>query len=256
MASNLMQSKHTEKRHGWTFQWERLALASGILFVAVQIATVAFNVVFFLTTHPPMDASPQETARGFAEHATMVEIGTYLYVLQVPFLLVFLGGLFGVLRRAEGGSGALAISVLGAGIAMVVIASMGALISSLTPIIGQLGGDGATVKAIDAMTPLALALSAFPRAVLLGATSVVVLESGIAPRWIGWAGLVLGLISLVSTGTLVAPELFPFLALGTLLFVVWVAALTVALLRSTRTESWMTTRVDDASRAYGQPNEI
>jgi hypothetical protein len=146
--------------------------------------------------------------------------------------------------------------VLGAGIAMVVIASMGALISSLTPIIGQLGGDGATVKAIDAMTPLALALSAFPRAVLLGATSVVVLESGIAPRWIGWAGLVLGLISLVSTGTLVAPELFPFLALGTLLFVVWVAALTVALLRSTRTESWMTTRVDDASRAYGQPNEI
>jgi hypothetical protein len=216
MASNLMQSKHTEKRHGWTFQWERLALASGILFVAVQIATVAFNVVFFLTTHPPMDASPQETARGFAEHATMVEIGTYLYVLQVPFLLVFLGGLFGVLRRAEGGSGALAISVLGAGIAMVVIASTGALISSLTPIIGQLGGEGATVKAIDAMTPLALALSAFPRAVLLGATSIVILESRIAPRWIGWAGLVLVLISLVSTGTLVAPELFPLVALGTL----------------------------------------
>ncbi len=256
MTSDLTRSKQTEKLLGRPFRWERLALASGILFVAVQIATVAFNVAFFLTTHPPMDASPQETARGFAEHATMVEIGTYLYVLHLPFLLVFLGGLVGVLRRAEGDSGALAISVLGAGIAMVVIASMGALISSLTPTIGQLGGDGATVKAIDAMTPLALALSAFPRAVLLGAASVVVLESGIAPRWIGWAGLVLGFVSLVSTGTLVAPELFPFLALGTLLFVVWVLALTVALLRSTRTESWMTPRVDDASRAYGQPNEI
>jgi hypothetical protein len=95
-----------------------------------------------------------------------------------------------------------------------------------------LGGEEATVKAIDAMTPLALALSAFPRAVLLGATSIVILESGIAVRWIGWAGLVLGLISLVSTGTLVAPELFRFLALGTLLFVVWVLALSVALLRS------------------------
>jgi hypothetical protein len=64
------------------------------------------------------------------------------------------------------------------------------------------------------------------------------------------------LISLVSTGTLVAPELFPFLALGTLLFVVWVLALTVTLLRSTRTECRMTTLIDDASRANGQPNEV
>ncbi len=256
MTSSLIRSERTEKELGRPLRWERLALASGLLFVVVQIATVAFNVAFFLTRHPPMDASPQETARGFAEHATMVEIGTYLYVLHLPFLLLFLGGLFGVLRRAEGGSGVLSVSALGAGIAMAVIASMGAVVSSLTPTIGQLGGDAATVKAIDAMTPLALALSAFPRAVLLVATSAVLLEGRIAPRWIGWTGLALSLISLVSTGTLVAPELFPFLALGTLLFVVWVLALTVALLRITRTESWMTPRVDDAGRAYGQPSEI
>ncbi len=237
MTSKFMRSEQTEKGRRQPFRWERLALASGILFAAVQIATVAFNVVFFLTTHPPMDASPQATARGFAQQETMVEIGTYLYVLQVPFWLLFLGGLFGVLRRVEGGSGALSVSVLGAGVAMVVIASMGALISALTPTIGQLGGDAATVKAIDGMTPLALALSAFPRAVLLGGTSVILLESRLAPRWIGWAGLALGLISLLSTGTLVAPVLFPFLAIGTVLFVVWVLTLSVALLRSTRTES-------------------
>jgi Domain of unknown function (DUF4386) len=256
MTSSLIRSERTEKEPGRPLRWERLALASGLLFVAIQIATVAFNVAFFLTTHPSMDASPEEAARGFAEHATMVAIGTYLYVLQMPFLLIFLGGLFGVLRRVEGGSGALSVSVLGAGVAMVVIASMGALISALTPTIGQLGGDAATVKAIDGMTPLALALSAFPRAVLLVATSAVLLEGRIAPRWIGWTGLALGLISLVSTGTLVAPELFPFLALGTLLFVVWVAALTVALLRSTRTESRVAPRVDDISRISSEPNAM
>lgn len=252
MTSSLIRSRETEKGLGGPFRWERPALVSGILFVAVQLATVAFNVAFFLTTHPPMDASPQETARGFAEHASMVEICTYLYVLQLPFLLLF----FGVLRRAEGGSGALSVSVIGAGVAMVVIVSMGALISALTPTIGQLGGDPATVKAVDGMTPLALALSAFPRAVLLGATSVVLLESRIAPRWIGWTGLVLGLISLLSTGTLLTPALFPLLAIGTLLFVVWVAALTIALLRSTRTESLLVPRVDDASRVSGEPDEI
>ncbi len=122
--------------------------------------------------------------------------------------------------------------MLGAGIAMIVIASMGALISAITPTIAQLGGDGATVKAIDGMTPLALALSAFPRAVLLSATSVVLMENRLAPRWIGWTGLALGLINLISTGTVVAPALFPFAAIGTLLFVFWIAALVVALLRS------------------------
>jgi hypothetical protein len=256
MTSSMIRSERTEKELGQPLRWERLALASGLLFVVVQIATVAFNVTFFLTRHPPMDASPQETARGFAEHATMVEIGTYLYVLHMPFLLLFLGGLFGMLRRAEGGSGVLSVSALGAGIAMAVIAPMGALISALTPTIGQLGGDAATVKAIDAMTPLALALSAFPRAVLLGATSAVLLEGRVAPRWIGWTGLALGLISLISTGTLVAPALFFLLAIGTLLFVVWVAALTVALLRSTRTESRVAPRVDRAGRISGAPGEM
>jgi hypothetical protein len=106
------------------------------------------------------------------------------------------------------------------------------------------------------MTPLALALSAFPRAVLLVATSAVLLEGRIAPRWIGSTGLALGLISLISTGTLVAPALFPFLALGTLLFVVWIAALTVALLRSTRREIRVAPRVDDISRISSEPNAM
>jgi hypothetical protein len=256
MTSSLTRSRRIEIGLGGPFRWEQVALASVILFVAAQIATLVFNVAFFLTTHPPMDASPAEAARGFARAETMVEIGTYLYVLQLPFLLLFLGELFGVLRRAEGGSGALSISALGAGIAMVVIASMGAPISALTPTIGQLGGDGAAVKAIDAITPLALALSAFPRAVLLGATSVVLLEGRIAPRWIGWTGLALGLTSLVSTGTLVAPMLFPLLAFGTLLFVVWVATLTIVLLRSPRTVGRVAPPVDDASRVPGELDEM
>lgn len=159
-----------------------------------------------------------------------------------------------MLRRAEGGSGALSISALGAGIAMVVIASMGALISALTPTIGQLGGDGVTVKAIDAITPLAL--SAFPRAVLLGATSVVLLEGRIAPRWIGWTGLALGLTSLVSTGTLFAPTLIPLLTIGTLLFVVWVATLTIVLLQSPRTVGQVAPPADDVSRVPGEPDEM
>lgn len=245
MTTSTVRSELAQKGAAQTSRWERLALASGLLFVVVQIAMIAFTGVFFATSHPPMDASPAEAARGFAQAETMVALGTYLYVLQLPFWLLFLGGLFSVLSRAEGGTQALAVSVLGAGVAMGVIGSMGALISAITPTIGALGGDGATVKAIDGMTPLALALSALPRAVLLGATSVMVLEYRIAPRWIGWTGLVLGLVSLVSTGTLLTPAFFPFLALGTLFFVLWIAALAVALLQNIPAESQAARTVPD-----------
>jgi hypothetical protein len=210
---------------------ERLALGSGLLFAAVQIAATAFMIYFFSTTHPPVDASPAEAARGFADAAAMVAAGSYLYVLQVPFWLVFLGGLAAVLRRAEGRDGPLTPAVLGAGITIAVTVSLGSLVSATTPTIGLLGGDGAVVKALDGLTPLALALSGFPRAVLLGAVAVLLLRSQIAPRWIGWTGAALVLVSLASTGTLVTPALFPVTALGALLFVAWVAALSVALVR-------------------------
>jgi hypothetical protein len=99
MTSSLIRSERTERG------LERPALASGIRFVAVQIATLAFTAVFFATTHPPMDASPQEAARGFAQAQAMVEIGTFPYVLQILFLLVFLGGLFSVLDGDVGSPG-------------------------------------------------------------------------------------------------------------------------------------------------------
>ena len=90
MTSSLRRSRRTEIELGGPFRWEQVALPSGILFVAAQKAMLVFNVAFFLTTHPPMDASPAEAARGFARAETMVEIGTYLYVLHLPFLLLFL----------------------------------------------------------------------------------------------------------------------------------------------------------------------
>ena len=61
MKSNLIRSQGTEKGLERPSRWERTALASGILFVAIQIATIAFTAVFFATTHPwtPHPERPQ-----------------------------------------------------------------------------------------------------------------------------------------------------------------------------------------------------
>ncbi len=164
-------------------------------------------------------------------------IASYLLLLPMPFFLLFLGGLFSVLRRAEGGSGSLAVSALCAGIAMAMTWPMGILIAGLSSDIVAGGGDVATAWSLDGMAPLSLALSAFPRTVLLVATSLLLLGSRLAPRWMCWMGLALAVASLIGTAMLLVPDMFPILALGTLLFELWILALSVSLVRSERTAS-------------------
>lgn len=228
-------------------RWEPLALASGIVFAVLQITAIVFALVFFLSQLPAVGAPVAEWAEALAQIPTMtVRVTDYLLLLPVPFFLLFLGGLFGVLRRAEGGSGTLAASALGAGIAMAMTWPMGILVAGLSSGIVADGGDLATAWALDGMAPLSLALSAFPRTVLLAATSLLLLDSRLVPRWMGLLGLVLAVASLIGTGMLLLPDMFPVLALVTLIFELWILALSVSLVRSERSANAGTARIAPA----------
>lgn len=223
--------------------WERPALTSGILLVVIQLAGLAFFITSVAPKMPPVDAPAAQAATFYAQHGSLITTNNFLFMLQTPFLLLFLAGLYGVLRRVEGGSGTLAVAALASGVAMGVILAMGWLISGLGVGIATNRGDAATIKALDGLSPLSLALSTLPRALLLAATSLVLLRSQLVPRWIGGAGFVLVFVSLVGATTLVAGAMFPVLALGSLLFELWTLALSVALLRHTRAVAQPTSRV-------------
>ena len=213
-----------------TAQWERWSFVSGILFALLQLAVLGFAFVFVVPTHAPLDAPATEAASAFARHALRIAVGNYLLTLPIPFLLLFLGGLFTALQHAEGRGSVPAITAVGAGVASAVIGPLGAIVSGLSARIAQLGGDPAVVKELDGLGPQAMAFDALPRAVLVGVVSAVVLRSQIAPRWIGWTGFAVGLVSVIATGTLVVTAMFPLVALEMLLFPLWVLALSVWLL--------------------------
>lgn len=212
--------------------WERRALISGILFAVVAIAGTAFATLFMFPNMAAIDAPVAERAAAIAEHGTTVLVAHYLLLLQTPFLLVFLVGLYVILRRVEGGGGMLSLTALASGITMVSMLFMGWMVAGIMMVfIADEGGDAATVSAFDALAPMSLALSAFPRAVLLGAVALLVLQHGLAARWIGITGLVLAVIHVLGTSTLVEGGFFPIVALGSLLFTIWTLALSVSLLR-------------------------
>ncbi len=241
MTSNLIQGEQTVKELEQSSRWERMTLASGIVAAALFIAATAIFIGFIAPGMPPIDAPAEEFASFVAESSRSVPsaIFSYLSAAQIAFVVLFFGGLFGVLRRAEGGSGALATAVFAAGLAIAIITPLATMIEThLLDGFALAGVDPAATKAVDGIAPLSLALSGFPQAVVLGGTAALLLSRRFVPRWLGWAGLALGALSLVGTGTLVVgPSLFPITALGTLLFWIWILALSVALLQRSDKES-------------------
>ena len=211
---------------------EWLLLRSGMLVGATYLIATAFTIYFFATSHPSMEATPVEAAVGFRDAGGMYAIGTFLTLLPLPFALFFLGGLDTVLRRTA--SGPLVPAVISAGVLAFLIPAIGTLVSAVVPAIGAAdttSAAGAVVKAIDGVMPLSVALSGFPRAVMLIAVVVLLRRALLAGRGLAISGIVIAIIGLAGTGTFLVQPLFPIATLSAMLFVGWLTVLSVVLPR-------------------------
>lgn len=231
--ADLMTSRSYDT-HEQPSRWERLTLAAGILAAVLYIAATALFIAYILPDMPTLDAPAVEAATFYAQQS---ENGIYMVIshlgaTQMMFLLLFFGGLFGILRRAEQGSGSLAAAVFAAGIAVSIITPIAILIEDHVLLgLAANGVDPVIVRAFDGIVPVSVALTCFPQAVALGGTAALILSTRLAPRWLGWMGVVTAVLCLAGTVA------FPLASLATLLFRLWILALSVALLRTPGTES-------------------
>ncbi|HEV3475559.1 MAG TPA: hypothetical protein VG602_09355, partial [Actinomycetota bacterium] len=92
--------------------WERVAAATGIVFVVLGIIAIAI-----VPQAPQPDASADEVAAYFVDRGDGVIAQTYLFAVAGLFFLWFLGSLRAHLRRAEGGTGRLSAIFFAGGIA-------------------------------------------------------------------------------------------------------------------------------------------
>lgn len=174
-------------------RWERIAAATGIAFVVI------LAIGNFLAPNPPAQDDPIEEVIDFAvDNRSALLIGSYLTGLALVFGLWFLGSLRTFLMRAEGGIGRLAAVAFAGGVVFVAIVLVSnAVGNGITLRIAE-EGDPVAVRALfDTLTVL-IASASFPVAVLVAATSIVAMRTGVLPRWYGWAGPVLTLLFLVA----------------------------------------------------------
>jgi hypothetical protein len=171
--------------------WERVAPLAGI--VAVILWVVGAIVLF--------SAADEETARevlaAYRDDAGSILAGGFIFQLGTLFFIWFLGSLRSRLQSVEGGVGRRAAIAFGAGLATAIFL----LGLPATDMAGALADDdelsapmASAVHTLGDAFFIGAELAAAP---LLVAVALVVLQTGVLPRWLAWVSLLLALVLVV-----------------------------------------------------------
>jgi hypothetical protein len=204
-----------------THRWlTRLAASSGLLFVVLADYRMIRGSD---PASPDLTSSGQSVVRYAAGHPPGP---VWIELLALILLLVFAIVLYGRLRSAEPGPGAVATGVLVGGLLAVSlkIASFPALM-----VLYSRGGetDPATAYALSASNDYAFMFSLIGQAFMLGAVGVGGLLHGGIPRWLAASGGVVGVALFINAAANLSSGNTFFI--GELLFLLWVVVASITL---------------------------
>ena len=181
---------------------KQLAPLSGVLAVVLIIAAFAVG-----GESPEANDPLSEVISYYTDNDTDVQISAALLALGAFFFLIFSTTVAGLLRRAQGDTGGPSAFSFAGGIVFAVGLT---IFAGLGFTAGEVIGD---VDPIVVVTINALSMDMFftvavgTGAFLLG-TGVGTLKTGVLPKWLGWAAIVIGVVAITPLG------FFGFLALG------------------------------------------
>ena len=219
-----------------TGTWERRAWAAGVLFVVALVT----EVVIAAGIPIDQDDSAAKIAGALHDHRERLLLIAYLSVIYAVMFVIYLCRLHDVLRGVGGRPRLLHSSVLVGGVLLVALHGV-----SDIGITGLLGAKLASYGAQhDQGVSYTLYLMTFALdsvgdvfgSLFLVAAGLLVLESGVSPRWLGWLSLVAGVLLFLQgfgLGGVIGTFGLVLDLIGFLLFLIFVLASSVTLLRRT-----------------------
>jgi hypothetical protein len=223
----------TARTRGDGAAWPRAEQLAPLTGIAPFILGLAGLVVW----EGPADRPEWDAPRGvilsyFGDRDTVI-LGGFLLMLAALFFLCFAGWLRAVLRRAEGGTGALSALAYGGG--LVAAASMLAMPAS--NIFGALYAEELSPQGAQTFYffgDVFLYPAAMGASVLVAATALVAFRTAALPRWVAWPSLLLALWLLIpplgsAAGTPENPASWTGLA-ALPLVLLWAAAISMVLM--------------------------
>ena len=197
--------------------WERLAPLTGFIFVAIAVAVFAIG-----GSTPGDHSSAVKVATFYGKHHDKHMILSFILALSIPFLLFFVSTLRHDLRRA-GGTGQLANAAFAGG----VLAAAGfGILAFVHYALADAADSAKTIGTTQVLNVLDntdfIPVAAGVGVLVLGAGLSAVRHGGL-PRWLGWIGVVIGILAFTPAG------FFAFLASG-----IWIAIASILLTQARR----------------------
>jgi hypothetical protein len=169
--------------------WDRRAWAAGIVFVLALLAEAVISAGIPIN----QDDSAAKIARALQEDRTTVLVAGYLSTIYAVAFVIYLAKLHDRLRAASQRAGVLHSLVLIGGVLLVALHGV-----SDVGIYGLIGGKLASYHDEGISYTLYLLTFALDSvgdvfgSVFLIAAGVLILQSGVLPRWLAWMAIVSG----------------------------------------------------------------
>lgn len=204
---------------------DALAALSGIL--ALILSFGGFMLIGSAGFAVSPDASLEVVADVVAQEAPPAAfVGLSLDILGSLAFLVFAARLWGTLRRAETDPGWLSTASFGAALLAVAASFVDKTLYYAIFTHSGHGLDASTATALYAAISASFGLFTAFAGLFTGLAALVVLRSGVFPRWLGWLGIVVLVVAVVGVA-------LPASGLGLVAFplvLVWLASASLLLL--------------------------
>lgn len=184
---------------------------------------------------PKPDDPVGDIAKFLVDKGDQIRWAGFIGALGSIVLLGWLGAVWRLMRRTEGGEPMFAVTAAAGAVFAVAVINVSAVLLSVMAIIGPavLGND---TRTLYLFTNNLISLGAMGLGLFTGAFATVIIRSGVLPRVLGWLGALIALVFLATGGGIASTRaVFFYLGfVGFVAFTLWTIVVSVLMYRTPR----------------------
>ena len=183
---------------------------------------------------PKPDDSAAKIAKFLVDKVDEIRWAGFVGALGSIVLLGWLGAVWRLMRRAEGGEPMFAVVATGGAVFAIAVVNVSAVLLSVMAIVGPQALGASQTRTLYLLTNNLIALGAMGLGLFTGAFATVIIRSGVLPRVLGWIGALIAIVFLAAGGGIASTrDVFFYLGFGGFLaFSLWTLVVSVLMYRA------------------------